>query len=45
LLVNGESQPLSGYKHYESPYAAAEWPASILAVGYGHNLMRLNMGD
>ena len=45
FLVNGEAQPLHGFKHYDGPYAAAEWPASILAMGYGHQLVRLNLED
>jgi len=45
LLVNDETQPLSGFKHYDGPYCAAEWPASILAMGYGRQLVRLNLGS
>jgi hypothetical protein len=43
LQVNGDTQPLDGFKHYDSPFAAAEWPASILAIGYDKELLRLNM--
>jgi hypothetical protein len=42
--VNGQEQPLSGFKHYDGPYCAAEWPATMLAIGFGHQLLRLNLG-
>lgn len=32
LTVNGEEQPLSGYKHYENPYCTAELPVSEMEV-------------
>jgi hypothetical protein len=43
LLVNGEVQPLDNFKHYDGPFAAAEWPATILAMGYDKELLRLNL--
>jgi hypothetical protein len=43
LQVNGENQPLDNFKHYDGPFAAAEWPASILAIGYDKELLRLNL--
>jgi hypothetical protein len=45
LLINDQEQPLSGFKHYDGPYSAAEWPASILAIGYGHQLLKLKLAD
>jgi hypothetical protein len=43
FLLNDEAQPLSGFRHYEGPFCAAEWPAEVLAIGYGHQLLRLNL--
>ena len=44
LTVNDEAQPLNGFNHYDGPHVAAEWPASIIAMGYGQELVRLNVG-
>lgn len=45
LKVDDVAQPLSGFKHYDGPYAAADWPASVLAMGYDKDLVRLQLGD
>lgn len=45
FMVNDRAQPLSGFNHYEGPYCAAEWPAKILAIGFGHDLLRLKLSD
>ena len=41
LLVNGEAQDVTAFKHYESLYAVAELPAQTMDIVYGDQLMRL----
>jgi hypothetical protein len=42
LEVNGETQPLSGFRHYDSPYCSADYPASQMDIQYGEYLLRLH---
>lgn len=35
-------QPLSGFHHYENPFAASEFPSRQMEVRYGDGLLRLN---
>ena len=42
FLVNGEEQPLSGFKHYENPYCVTEVGAPQMDIGYGEYIMRLH---
>jgi hypothetical protein len=44
LLLNGQQQPIAGFKHHESIYGAAEFPAQTMDIAYGQDLMRLNFG-
>ncbi len=39
---DGAEQPLSGFMHYEHPFAGSRYPSSEMVVGYGEDLMRLN---
>lgn len=41
FLRNGEDVPLHGYKHYDSPYCVAEFPAEEMVIVYGGTAMRL----
>jgi hypothetical protein len=41
LLLDGEEQPLSGYRHYDSPYCVAEMGATEMDIRYGDYTMRL----
>ena len=41
LRVDGQEQPLSGFRHYDSPYCSADWPASVVEAHYGDYGMRL----
>jgi hypothetical protein len=45
LLVNGQEQPLAGFKHYDSPYCVAELGAAQMEIGFGDQLMRLDFSD
>jgi hypothetical protein len=40
--VNGQEQPLSGFKHFENPYCTAEFPATSLEIAYQGTAMRLS---
>ena len=42
LLLNGQEQPITGFKHYENPYCVADLPASQMEIGFGDQLMRLS---
>ena len=42
LLLNGEEQPLGGFKHHESIYGVAEYPAETMDIVYGADVMRLH---
>jgi hypothetical protein len=42
LLLNGSEQPITGFKHHESIYATAEFPAETMDIAYGDDIMRLH---
>ena len=42
FLVNGEEQPLSGFRHYDNPYCVTEVGAPQIDIGYGDTVMRLH---
>jgi hypothetical protein len=42
FLVNGEEQPLSGFKHYENPYCVAEMGEAQMDVQFGEYIVRLH---
>ena len=42
LLLNGQAQPLGGFRHYDSPYCVAELGAEQMGIRYGDQLMRLH---
>ena len=42
LTVNGQEEPITGFKHVENPYALAEFPALSMDIGYGEDVMRLH---
>ena len=35
-------QPLSGFNHYDGPFASSEYPSKQLEVRYGETAMRLD---
>jgi len=41
LQVNGEDQPLSGFKHYDSVYGEADLPAASMLIRHGDQALRL----
>ena len=42
FLRNGSVEPLSGFEHYESPYATAKYPCRHMDVQHGDTILRLN---
>jgi hypothetical protein len=42
FLVDGEEQPLSGFKHYDNPYCTAEMGAPQMDVQFGEYIVRLH---
>jgi len=45
LLVDGQEQPLAGFKHFDNPYCQAELPCQGMDVRFGDDLLRLNFGS
>jgi hypothetical protein len=43
LLVDGKEQAISGFKHMDSPYALADFPAATMDIGIGEHIMRLHL--
>jgi hypothetical protein len=41
LLVNGEAQPLGGFKHYDSPYCTCELGAPVMDITHADGTLRL----
>jgi hypothetical protein len=44
FLVNGETQPLSGFSHYQNIFTTAELPCKEMEVKTDQYLLRLNFG-
>ena len=42
LIVDGEEQPITDFKHYENPYCVADLPASQMEIRFGDYLLRLD---
>ncbi len=42
LHIDGEEQPITGFKHYENPYCVADLPASKMDIHVGEYVMRLD---
>jgi hypothetical protein len=42
FVVNGEEQPLDGFKHYDGPFCTAEVGASQMDINNGEYIMRLD---
>jgi hypothetical protein len=41
LVVDGQEQPLSGFRHSENPYCVADFPAEQMEILYGEEGLRL----
>ena len=41
LLLNGREQPITGFKHYDSPYCVADLPAAHMDLEFQENVLRL----
>ena len=44
LLLNGSEQPITGFKHYVSPYCVADLPATEMQIEFRDTAMRLRFG-
>jgi hypothetical protein len=44
LIVNGESQPLDGFKHYENLYTTTDLPCHQMTIQAGEDGLRLDFG-
>ena len=44
LLLNGQEQPLSGYKHFENPFTSTDLPCSQMEIKTEDYLLRLDFG-
>jgi hypothetical protein len=42
FVMNGEIQPITGFKHIENPYCVAELPVQQMDISYGDNMLRLS---
>jgi len=42
LLLNGQEQPLKGYKHFENPYCTADLPAEQMEIQFNQYLLKLD---
>ena len=42
LMLNGKEEPITGFKHHESIYGAADFPAETMDIAYGTDVMRLH---
>jgi hypothetical protein len=42
LLLNGNPEPLTGFRHYDNPYCQADLPAEEMFIRYQDQQMRLN---
>jgi hypothetical protein len=42
FIVNGQAQPLKGFKHIENPYCVVELGAAQMDIQHGETLLRLN---
>jgi hypothetical protein len=42
FLRDEQEQPISGFKHYESPFVSADYPCKQMDIAFGEDLLRLN---
>jgi hypothetical protein len=42
LLVDGNEQPITGFKHIDNPYCTVDLPAKQMDIAYGEVVLRLN---
>ncbi len=42
LLLNGQEQPITGFKHYENPYCEVDLPAEHMEIRFRDYLLRLH---
>ncbi len=42
LMLNGQEQPITGFKHYENPYCTADFPATHMTIRYDEYVLDLD---
>lgn len=45
LMVNGEEQPITGFKHYDNRYCSVDWPASSMELRLAAQSLRLEFEE
>jgi hypothetical protein len=45
LMVNGQAQDIKGFRHYESPYCIADFPADEMIIGFKDQGMKLSFNE
>jgi len=45
FLVNGEAEPLSGFKHYDDPYCTCELNAPVMEIQHEGDTLRLHFKE
>ena len=43
LRVNGQEQPITGFRHYDNPYCAADLGAPCMDIRHGEEVLRLHL--
>lgn len=41
LTVDEQEQPITGFRHYDSPYCTADWPAPNMEIHFGDQSLTL----
>ena len=44
LLANNEEISLNDFKHFDSPFCSAEWPAKTIEIKYGKDALKIESG-
>jgi hypothetical protein len=43
LLLNGQEQPLKGFKHFENPYCTVDLPAEKMEILFNQYVLKLDL--
>jgi hypothetical protein len=44
LTVDGEEQPIAGFRHYDTPHCAVDWPAPQMGIRSDNTSLTLDFG-
>jgi hypothetical protein len=45
LIIDGMEQPITGFMHYDTPYAAVSWPATDMEIHFGGQSLALDVDE